>query len=159
MRFFLAILISFTFLQTTSAGQQNMIIPLRIVLKWFNQRGGAGLRSSTCSLTEIDSIDAILRSTLSKTVFEMKASMGLDTLPGDKPLSCNKKVCDADFHLDLHTVRHNASKNPVDSVQDELLAECTATLHGLSREHSYSASCRNALKSAICESSFKILAA
>jgi hypothetical protein len=150
MRFFLALLFSCAFPQMASAaGQQNLIIPLRMAIKWFHPQQTGGLRRiSYCSEAEIESIDAILGSKLSATISEMKDFMRLDKLPGDKhQLSCNNKICDGDFPKVI-------SQEEVAGVQHLLRVQCTETLHELTitGRYTYSATCGNALKSTICES-------
>jgi hypothetical protein len=152
MNFFLALLLSCAFLQTASAaGQQNLIIPLKMAIKWFHpqQTGAGGLRRiSYCSAKEYESIDAILGSKLSATISEMKDFMRLEKLPGDKhQVSCNNKICDGDFPKVIN-------QEEVAGVQHLLRVQCTETLHELTftGRYTYSATCRNALKSTICES-------
>jgi hypothetical protein len=155
MRFYLAVLLSCAFLQTVSAGQQNLIIPLRIALKWLHEKGG--LRSSSyCSDTEMESTGAFLGSELSITASAMRDFLGLEKVPGGNHISCNNKICDGDFPVEFHKV---PSQDEVAGVHNVLMSQCTEILHGLSRAQSYSSSCRNALKSAMCESSFMIAAA
>jgi hypothetical protein len=155
MRFFLAALLSMAFVHAASARQQNLVIPLKVVLKWMTQNS-SGLRAG-CSATEIERIDSVLATEMNEKTHIMKSTLGLDELPGDKHLSCSKKVCTGDFHLEFMQVKDKTSEK-INHVQDQLLSECTAILHGMASEQSYSPFCQKQLKGAICESSFTLSA-
>jgi hypothetical protein len=155
MRFFLATLLSMAFIHAASARQQHLVIPLKVVLRWMTQNK-SGLRAS-CSEPEMQVIDFELAKKMNEKTHIMKTTLGLDELPGDKHLSCSNKVCTGDFHLDFMQVKDKTSEK-INDVQDQLLSECTAILHGMAREESYSPSCQKQLKGAICESSFTLSA-